>query len=81
MNVKWCIVISSSLFWVSFFLEMIGLLVFFEGMIIISEEVENGKFVLDIFLFVVEKMGVLFEKCLVIEDFMVGIEGVLVVNM
>lgn len=36
---------------------------------------------LDIFLIVVERLGVFIEKCLVFEDFVVGMEAVLVVGM
>lgn len=35
--------------------------------------VVNGKLVLDLFLLVVDFMGVKLEDCLVIEDFLVGI--------
>ena len=53
----------------------------FEGTITTSEEVKNGKPAPDIFLLAAEKMGVLPEKCLVIEDSMAGIEGALAANM
>ena len=81
LNVKRCIATSSSPSRVSFSLETTGLSALFEGTITTSEEVENGKPAPDIFLLAAEKMGVLPEKCLVIEDSMAGIEGALAANM
>lgn len=61
-------------------LYVVGLLLFFE-VVVISSDVVYFKLVLDIYLLVVQKLGKVFVCCLVLEDLLVGICVVVGVGM
>lgn len=79
--VRKCIATSSHPERVTFSLKTTVLDQVFNGDITTSAEVTRGKPAPDIFLLAAKKMGVLPEKCLVIEDSDAGIEGALSAGM
>jgi len=81
LNVGSCVATSGSPKKVKNSLNYTGLEHYFNGRVFTSSEVKNGKPAPDLFLHVANKMGVLPENCLVIEDSKAGIEGALAANM
>lgn len=61
------------------YFEYYGLLDLFE-VVVMCEDVMCGKFVLDLYVFAVEKLGVAFERCCAYEDVVFGVESVCVVG-
>lgn len=81
LAVRKCIATSSHPERVAFSLKTTALDSIFNGDVTTSAEVTRGKPAPDIFLLAAEKMGVLPEKCLVIEDSDAGIKGALSAGM
>lgn len=81
LNVKSCVATSSSPAKVSHALHATSLNEYFSGHVFTASEVQNGKPAPDLFLHAANKMGVLPEHCLVIEDSQAGIQGAKAANM
>jgi HAD superfamily hydrolase (TIGR01509 family) len=81
LNVKSCVATSSSPAKVSHALHVTALNEYFSGNVFTASEVKNGKPAPDLFLHAANKMGVLPEHCLVIEDSQAGIQGAKAANM
>lgn len=81
LNVNSCVATSGSPEKVKHSLNYTGLENYFSGRVFTSSEVKKGKPAPDLFLHVADKMGVLPEKCLVIEDSKAGIKGAQAANM
>lgn len=81
LNVKSCVATSSSPAKVSHALHATALSEYFSGNVFTASEVQNGKPAPDLFLRAANKMGVLPENCLVIEDSQAGIQGARAANM
>ncbi|MBU2881319.1 HAD family hydrolase [Psychrosphaera sp. B3R10] len=81
LNIKTCVATSSSPEKVSNALRITNLASYFVERVFTASEVENGKPAPDLFLHAANKMGVLPENCLVIEDSVAGLRGALAAKM
>lgn len=81
LSVPTCVATSSTPARVRKSLELTGLAHFFGRDVFTASEVKNGKPAPDLFLHVADKMNVVPEKCLVIEDSLPGIEAGIAAGM
>ncbi|WP_172292724.1 HAD family phosphatase [Pseudoruegeria sp. HB172150] len=77
----YCLATSSSPVRVKRSLEIVGLDSVFAGKVTTASEVANGKPAPDLFLRAAEKMGAQPERCLVIEDSLMGVRAGLAAGM
>ena len=76
-----CVASSSSLERIHLSLSVTGLLDFFEPWIFSSSMVQNGKPAPDLFLLAAQQLGYAPNKCVVIEDSFLGVQGAIAAGM
>ena len=81
LTLRRCVASSSSYEHIHMGLELSGLLPYFTEGIYSASEVARGKPAPDLFLYAAEKMGVLPEECVVVEDSPPGVEGAIAAGM
>jgi len=81
LRIPFCLATSSSPQRVKKSLALVGLSTYFEGRVFTASQVENGKPAPDLFLFAAAQMDVPIDRCLVVEDSVVGVQAGLAADM